>query len=32
MPIVDCVYNVLYNNLKPKDAVNMLMTRELKEE
>lgn len=32
MPIVDGVYNVLYNNLDPKDAVEMLMTRTLKEE
>lgn len=32
MPIVDCVYNVLYNGLKPQDAVNILMTRKLKEE
>ena len=32
MPIVDAVYNVLYNNLNCKDAVNMLMTRSLKEE
>ena len=32
MPIVDAVYNVLYNNLDPKEAVDMLMTRKLKEE
>ena len=32
MPIVDAVYNVLYNNLDPKEAVEMLMTRKLKEE
>ena len=32
MPIVDTVYNVLYNNLNPREAVDMLMTRELKEE
>lgn len=32
MPIVDAVYNVLYNGLDPKEAVNNLMTRELKEE
>lgn len=32
MPIVDSVYNILYNNLNPRDAVNMLMTRKLKEE
>lgn len=32
MPIVEGVYNVLYNNLDPKCAVDMLMTRELKAE
>lgn len=32
MPIVDTVYNVLYNNLDPKEAVNILMTRKLKTE
>ena len=32
MPIVDSVYNVLYNNLDPREAVNTLMTREPKEE
>lgn len=32
MPIVETVYNVLYNHLDPKDAVNILMTRELKAE
>lgn len=32
MPIVDGVYNVLYNNLDPKEAVNILMTRSQKEE
>lgn len=32
MPIVETVYNVLYNNLDPKEAVNRLMTRELKAE
>lgn len=32
MPIVDSVYNVLYNNLNPRDAVDVLMTRDLKEE
>lgn len=32
MPIVDGVYNVLYNNLDPKVAVEMLMTRDLKAE
>ena len=30
MPIVNTVYNVLYNGLKPKEAVTMLMTREKK--
>ena len=30
MPIVNAVYNVLYNGLDPKEAVNQLMTRELK--
>ena len=32
VPIIDAVYNVIFNNLKPKDAVTLLMTRELKEE
>jgi glycerol-3-phosphate dehydrogenase (NAD(P)+) len=32
MPIVEGVYNVLYNNLDPKKAVDMLMTRDLKAE
>lgn len=32
MPIVNAVYDVLYNHLKPKDAVTMLMTREGKSE
>lgn len=32
MPIVETVYNVLYNGLNPKDAVDMLMLRELKPE
>lgn len=32
MPIVEAVYNVLYNNLPPKQAVEMLMTREAKSE
>ena len=32
MPIVDSVYNVLYNGLDPKEAVDNLMTRKLKEE
>ena len=30
MPIVNAAYDVLYNNLKPKDAVKKLMTREIK--
>lgn len=30
MPIVNAAYDVLYNNLKPNDAVNKLMTREIK--
>lgn len=30
MPIVDAVYDVLYNNLKPDEAVKILMTREKK--
>ena len=32
MPIVNAVYDILYNNLNPKDAVTMLMTREKKSE
>ncbi len=32
MPIVNAVYDVLYNNLKPREAVENLMTRALKEE
>lgn len=32
MPIVTAVYNVLYNNLDPKEAVTMLMTRDKKAE
>lgn len=32
MPIVNVVYDVLYNNLKPEEAVNILMTREKKAE
>ena len=32
MPIVETVYNVLYNQLDPKQAVDILMTRELKAE
>lgn len=32
MPIVDTVYNVLFNGLDPKEAVNILMTRNLRAE
>ncbi len=32
MPIVNAVYDVLYNNLNPNEAVKMLMTREKKAE
>lgn len=32
MPIVNGVYDILYNGLDPKDAVNMLMTRDKKYE
>ena len=32
MPIVNTVYDVLHNNLSPKDAVNILMTRDKKAE
>ena len=32
MPIVETVYNVLYNGLQPQDAINILMTREAKAE
>ena len=32
MPIVNAVYDVLYNNLDPNEAVKMLMTRERKSE
>ena len=32
MPIVNSVYNVLYNGLDPKEAVDTLMTRDFKEE
>ena len=30
MPIVDTVYDILYNKLSPEEAVNILMTREKK--
>ena len=32
MPIVETVYNVLYNNLPPREAVTKLMTRDKKSE
>ena len=32
MPIVDAVYDILYNNLEPNKAVDMLMTRDKKME
>ena len=32
MPIVDTVYDVIYNKLDPKEAVDRLMTREKKTE
>ena len=32
MPIVDCVYDVLYNGLDINDAVTRLMTRKIKDE
>ena len=32
LPIVEAVYDVLYNGLDPKEAVNMLMTRKPKDE
>lgn len=32
MPIVEAVYGILYKNLKPKEAVDMLMNRAKKEE
>lgn len=32
MPIVDTVYNVIYNNLDPREAVEKLMTRAKKKE
>lgn len=32
MPIVNAVYDVLYNHLDPKEAVNMLMLRDKKSE
>ena len=32
VPIIESVYNVLFNNLNPRIALNTLMTRDLKEE
>ena len=32
MPIVNTVYDVLYNHLEPERAVNLLMTRNPKSE
>lgn len=32
VPIIDTVYGVLYNGLNPREAVKMLMTRDLKSE
>ncbi len=32
MPIVNSIYNILYNNLDPRDAVLQLMTRDGKQE
>lgn len=32
MPIVEAVYDVLYNGLEPREAVNMLMTRKRRSE
>ena len=32
VPIINAVYAVLYENLDPREAVTMLMTRDLKEE
>ena len=32
VPIINVVYDVLFNELNPKEALKMLMTRELKEE
>ena len=32
VPIINTVYRVLYDNLDPREAVTMLMTRDLKEE
>ena len=32
MPIVEAVYKILYKDLKPEEAVNMLMNRAKKSE
>ena len=32
MPILNSVYDILYNNLDPKEAVKSLMTRKRKQE
>lgn len=32
MPIVNSIYDILYNNLEPRDAVMQLMTRDGKKE
>lgn len=32
MPITETVYNVIYNGLKPEEAVKELMTKEKKDE
>ncbi len=32
MPILNTVYDILYNNLKPQEAVSRLMQREKKSE
>jgi len=32
MPITECIYNIIYNDMNAREAVSTLMTRELKEE
>ena len=32
VPIINTVYDVLYNNLNPREGVTRLMTRDLKSE
>ena len=32
LPILNTVYDILYNDLEPKKAVDILMTRERKQE